>query len=105
MAITPKDITLLKEVFATKEDLKEFATKKDLRKVRDDFSQRMDDQFHNFADLLRQEIKASENRQVTALQTTKTEIISQITEFIGNHLVPQLDSHEQRITKLETTHS
>ena len=31
MAITDKDVTKLKEVFATKEDLKQFATKEDLK--------------------------------------------------------------------------
>lgn len=94
MAITPKDITTLKEsfkdTFATKEDLKAFATKKDLQAVRDDFSQRMNDQFHNFADLLRQEIKASEKR-----------ILLGVAEMMTGSVIPQLDSHEQRITKLE----
>lgn len=85
MAITPKDITVLQEVFATK---------KDLQAVRDDFSQRMNDQFHNFVDLLRQEIKASEKR-----------ILLGVAEMMTGSVIPQLDSHERRITKLETARS
>ncbi|MBN2057600.1 MAG: hypothetical protein JW782_02235 [Candidatus Saganbacteria bacterium] len=38
MAITDKDVNKLKEVFATKEDLKNFATKQDLEKLKDVFA-------------------------------------------------------------------
>ncbi|MEK9157483.1 MAG: hypothetical protein AAB448_05155 [Patescibacteria group bacterium] len=89
MAITPKDITALKESFKDT-----FATKEDLRAVRNDFSQRMDDQSRNFSDLMRQEIRASEKR-----------ILLGVAEMITGNIVPQLDSHERRITKLEKAHT
>lgn len=108
MALTKNDINLLKEsfrdTFATKEDLSGFATKNDLNGMKNDLLQAMEDKSRITTDLLRSEIKASGSRQTTALQKTKKEIINEVTEFIGNHLIPQLDSHEQRITKLETAH-
>lgn len=89
MALTKNDINLLKE------GLKDtFATKEDIHGMKNDLLQAMEDKSRITTNLLRSEIKASENR-------VKKEIISEVTEFIGNHLIPQLDSHEQRITKLE----
>lgn len=99
MALTKNDINLLKEsfrdTFATKEDLSGFATKNDLNGMKNDLLQAMEDKSRITTDLLGSEIKASENR-------VKKEIISEVTEFIGNHIIPQLDSHERQITKLET---
>ena len=89
MALTKNDISLLKE------GLKDtFATKEDIHGMKNDLLQAMEDKSRITTDLLRSEIKASETR-------VKKEIINEVTEFIGNHIIPQLDSHERRITKLE----
>jgi len=61
-------------------------------------------------DILFQEIKASEHRVKTELRAqlhqvvgqAKHETIEAVAEMINGSLVPQLDDHEQRLTKLET---
>ncbi len=56
-------------------------------------------------DILLQEIRASEHRVKTELRqeikTTEKRILDGVGEMIDDSIVPQLDDHEQRLTKLE----
>lgn len=46
-------------------------------------------------DILRQEVRAE-------IRAAKNEIITGIGEILDNHVLPQLDDHETRLTRLET---
>ncbi len=87
MPLTKNDIKLLKEglkdTFVTKEDL----------------IQALSDQTRITVDIMRQETHAIIKRE---LHLAKKEIIDEISDFIGNSLIPQLDNHETRLTKLES---
>ncbi len=52
-------------------------------------------------DLLIQEIKASENRFEIKLDQQKDEILGAVGDMLSGSIVPQLDDHETRLTKLE----
>jgi hypothetical protein len=69
--------------------------KKEMSVFRADLEQVLDDKLRIQTDMLRQEIQASESR-------IKKEIISEVADFIEGSLLPQIDDHENRITKLET---
>ncbi len=81
------------------------------RDFKNDIMQAMDDRFRIFADIMRSETRAIVKQEVRpivreevglAVSRAKQEIISEITEFIGESVVPQLDDHDKRITHLET---
>jgi hypothetical protein len=84
----------------TKEDLKNLKTE-----IVEALDQRMDDKFRINNDILRQEIRASEHRIKTELrqeiQQSKQEVIQSVAEILDTNVLPSLDSHEQRLTKLE----
>jgi len=70
---------------------------KDFDQLYEKLSQHIDDKNRDTVDLLRQEIRAS-----------KKEAVGEITEFIADHIVPQIDeqhdktqNHENRIITLE----
>jgi hypothetical protein len=56
-------------------------------------------------DILRQEIQASEHRIKTELrkeiQQVKQDVVESVAELLDTSLLPQIDDHETRITKLE----
>ena len=56
------------------------------------------DESRQTQDLMRQEMKAMENRIDAKADKNKEEIIS----FIDERILPQIDSLDQRLTKLET---
>ena len=65
----------------------------------------VDDKIRLNNDILLQEIKASEHRVKTELRQeikqAKDETIEAVSEMLDSGIVPQLDNHEQRLTKLE----
>ena len=107
MTVTKKDITLLKEVFVTKEDLQQYGSQlgSQLRTdLKNDLYQMMTDQFRIFADIFRQELRASEKRTFSAIKESESRILDSMGSFMTTNIVPQLDNHEERITKIEVAH-
>ncbi len=86
---------------------------KDFAVVRNEFSslkgdvlQAMDDKFRIFTDIMRSETRAIIKQEVRPIvkeeiAQAKKEIIAEITDFIGESIVPQLDDHDKRVTHLE----
>ncbi|MFZ2681747.1 MAG: hypothetical protein WAZ14_01480 [Patescibacteria group bacterium] len=70
-----------------------------------DLMQSMHDAFRDNNELIFQEIRATKTELrrelIQGLRTTKIDLISEITDFIGDRLLPQLDDHERRLVKLE----
>lgn len=64
------------------------------------------DEFRETRDLLMREIKASEQRVKGALrqemQQAKQEVIESVAEILDTRVLPRIDNHKQRLTKLET---
>ncbi len=53
-------------------------------------------------DIFGRQLKREIRDEVQALLTmTEKRIISEVTEFIGNQIVPQIDDHESRLVCLE----
>lgn len=77
--ITDADVKKLKKVFATKDDLKLYATK----------------------DGVREDIRNLKEDLLDAMDQQKKEIIESVAEVIREGINPILDDHEGRIAKLE----
>lgn len=106
--ITDADIKKLKEVFATKDDLKGFATKEDLKRTTDAILQYVDTRFESIDHQLK--ILAKVERIVDEVENKivefKDEILQEIVAMrqelsvtLGHRDI--LENHEVRITKLE----
>lgn len=78
------------------------AVKLEIPGLRDDLTQMMDDKFRIFADVVKQEIQASEVRTDHKLEAMERRIIENTNSFMNDGVLPQVDDHEKRITRLET---
>lgn len=83
--ITNKDVEKLKETFATKEDLKQFATKKELQSFKKEVNQKFDETNRHF-DVVAEDIKNS---------------IALLAENISAKN-SKVDEHEEKIEALNT---
>lgn len=84
-------------------------TKKDLDDLQNNIIQAIDDRFRLNNDMLRQEMRAMENRMEQKLDNldskinnAKDEILTGVGEMLDGQVIPQIDDHEVRITRLET---
>ncbi|MEK7183247.1 MAG: hypothetical protein AAB776_01290 [Patescibacteria group bacterium] len=81
-------------------------SKEQIKTLQTVVGQVVDDKIRLNNDLLFQEMRASEHRVKTELRKeikqAKDETIEAVSEMLDAGIVPQLDSHEQRLTKLET---
>ncbi len=59
------------------------------------------DESRETRDLLRQEMRTIEIKFDQKLEETKKEILEGVAEMLDSSIVPQLDDHEQRLTRLE----
>lgn len=100
--ITDADVKKLKQVFATKDDLKamekrfdsKFASKDDLKLVKDDLK----------AMEARQDKKyASKDDLTRGLEETKTAVVKEVTDYLQNNVINFLSEHEIRLDRLEKT--
>jgi hypothetical protein len=66
-----------------------------------EFFQFVKDENRQTRDLLMQEMKATEVRFDKQLDKQKDEILEAVGDMLGGSIVPQIDDHEQRLTKLE----
>ena len=93
--ITDADIKKLKQVFATKDDLKsmearqdkKYATKDDLKSM----EARQDKKYATRDDLKR------------SLDDTKKDIVKELTDYMQNNVINLLSEHEVRLDRLEKT--
>lgn len=73
--------------------------------LRHDFKELIVEAVHEegklIVDQLRSEILASENRQDAKAEATEKRIIENVSDAIGNGVVPQIEEYETRIVKLE----
>lgn len=80
--------------------------KQEFTATRDFLRQEIADANRNTQDLLMQEIRASEHRTKIELHKeisqAKQETIDAVAEILDVNLLPQLDDHERRLTRLET---
>jgi ABC-type Fe3+/spermidine/putrescine transport system ATPase subunit len=83
--ITDSDIKKLKAVFATKDDLKQFATKDDLVGM----EKRQNQKFATKDDLVGME------------KRLKKEIVGDIIDYLRNNILPLLSEHDKRLDRLE----
>lgn len=76
-----------------------------IQKVRKDFrgdvSQMISDNNQIIVDLLRQDIKASENRVVHRMDAVRDEIIAGFADTLDSAVLPQVDSLDRRVTRIE----
>lgn len=91
---------------------------KDFAVLRNEFSsvkggilRAMDDKFRILTDIMRSETRAIIKQEVRpivreevnlAVGKAKQEIVTEIADFMGESIAPQLDDHDKRITHLET---
>ena len=99
MALTKKDMENMKKIFATKDDLKNFATKKELFAVETKLDNKIED--------LRTEMNAKFN----TILTGQDQILSKLEAMSMDLIVfgeqhkrhdAKLEDHEKRIATLET---
>jgi len=101
MAITNKDIDKLSEIFATKKDLENFATKKDLLAIKKDVIGVKDDlvsfkdEFHGF----KNDILASQDKIMKKLEDISLEQKMAYSQYKRQD--EKLENHERRIVALE----
>lgn len=113
--ITDKDIEKLKTVFATKDDLKQFATKADLIEIRNELASKaskedlriyatkadMNNQFNSFAREVAQmltDFAEAIDKRFDRLE----QIIDEGTRHLNKH-DRRIELHEDRITSLEVS--
>lgn len=84
----------------TEQDLQAIQTVVKLNNVA--LLQAVDDKFRINNDILMQEMRALEHRAKLDSDKNKQDIIEAIGDMIDTGLLPQIDNHEKRITKLET---
>lgn len=79
---------------------------KQFKRIEDNLLQAMKDEGRSNRDFVRQEIQASEKRVTDKLmgeiQATEQRIVDSVSDVLSGSVLPQLDNHEQRLTKLET---
>lgn len=94
--LTPDDIKLLKEVFATKEDLARFVTKEDVAAfaTKDDLKQ-LSKGFDGKLEKLSQTFDQK-------LDDMKTAILDGVRSYLETSITPLLHNHEKRIHRVET---
>ena len=92
--ITDADIKKMKAVFATKDDLKSFVTKKDLKNVLQDYPTRkeMNIGFHDVINFI-----SETRKEIVGIMTKQLEELKDITR---RHQM-MLEKHDSRITHLE----
>jgi hypothetical protein len=80
-------------------------SKEQIKTLQTVVGQVVDDKIRINNDILIQEIRASEYRIEKKfdqkLKVQKDEILEAVGDMLGGSIVPQLDNHEQRLTKLE----
>lgn len=94
--LTNADIKKLKEVFATKDDWKKFATKDDLKN-----ELRKELRKYTTKNDLKEAVRELMDFTVALNEATKKEIVDVIKEF-GSEISSVLKNHEDRIQKLES---
>lgn len=77
-----------------------------ITEVKVSVKQEISDNNRHIQSLVRQEIQASERRLeqkiIDSAIRNRDEILSGVAEMIDSSLLPQIDDHEVRLTKLET---
>lgn len=68
----------------------------EFKTFRAESKQERQDELRNVTDIVRQEIKASENRVIA-------HVTAEVTSVVNDGILPQIDNHEERLVKLETS--
>lgn len=75
---------------------------KQLTVFKDEILQFVKDDNRYTRDLLMQEIKAAKTELRQEIQSSEKKVLFAVAQILDGHIVPQIDDHEVRLTKLET---
>lgn len=66
------------------------------------YRQETKDDIDNFVGVLRQEIRAAKTELRQEFKKDIAEVVTSVAQILDNHILPQIDDHEVRLTRLET---